>query len=182
MSQASDASRRIFLGLGANLGNRAAQLSAALKILKAKDIHPVAVSQLYETEPVGERDQPDFLNQVVEVRTELTCRRILAAALETEAALGRIRERAGGPRHLDVDLLLDGDTILGKGPVLVPHPRLHLRRFVLVPLVELAPDVRHPVLGRTISQLLACCPDRSSVRLLTVARRDPSRRAPRLFR
>jgi 2-amino-4-hydroxy-6-hydroxymethyldihydropteridine diphosphokinase len=171
--------RRIFLGLGANLGDRRAQLRESLKVLESKGIQALALSGLYETEPVGERDQPDFLNQVVEVGTALTPGALVRAALETERALGRVRRRPGEARLLDVDLLLYGDTVLEEGAALVPHPRLHLRRFVLVPLGEIAPRVVHPVLNRTVAELLRACPDRSAVRLLGAARRSPKVVKPR---
>jgi 2-amino-4-hydroxy-6-hydroxymethyldihydropteridine diphosphokinase len=157
------ASRRLYLGLGSNLGDRFGQLVLAIQSIQKKGLSVRKLSPIYETEPVGERDQPAFLNLVVEVDSGLSPAEVVAAGLATEAEMGRIRGRPGGPRTLDVDLLLDGQTVLHEDGVTVPHPRLHERRFVLVPLAELAPDLRHPVLGRTIKELLAECPDRSRV-------------------
>ena len=156
-------SRRLYLGLGANLGDRPSQLAVGLQMLEDKGVATIRVSPVYETEPVGRRHQPGFLNLVAEVATRLSSKEVMLAALETEHQAGRVRTLAGGPRLLDVDLLLDGDQVLSAEGLEIPHPRLHLRRFVLVPMVDLAPDVRHPVLDMTMAELLAACPDRAMV-------------------
>lgn len=108
-------------------------------------------------------DQPLFLNLVAEVETQLSPREVMKVALGVERQAGRVRLEPGGPRTLDVDLLLDGDLVLAGDGLQVPHPRLHLRRFVLVPLADLAPDLVHPVLDKTVSMLLADCPDTSGL-------------------
>jgi len=109
------------------------------------------------------RRQPLFLNLVAEVETRLSTIEVMEVALEVERRAGRVREQPGGPRTLDVDLLLDGDLILTANSLQVPHPRLHLRRFVLVPLADLAPDLVHPVAGKTVAALLAACPDTAAL-------------------
>ena len=155
--------RPLYLGLGANLGDRPAHLVRGIQSLEKQGLEFEVLSPVYETEPVGESRQPAFLNLVARVRTDLAPRDVVAAGLAAEAVEGRIRARPGGPRTLDVDLLLDGEAVVVEGGVTVPHPRLHLRRFVLVPLADLAPDLPHPTLGKTIRELLAECPDRSRV-------------------
>jgi len=152
-------SRRLFLGLGANLGDRARQLAVGLEMLANKGVTPVRIAPIYETEPVGMRQQPNFLNLVAEVETTLSTREVMEVALGVERRAGRVRREPGGPRTLDVDLLLDGDLVLAEEGLEVPHPRLHLRRFVLVPLADLAPGLVHPVTGKTVAALLTECPD-----------------------
>jgi 2-amino-4-hydroxy-6-hydroxymethyldihydropteridine diphosphokinase len=144
----------VLLGLGANLGDPAAQLARAVELLRAH-VDVRRVSSLYRSAAEGYAEQPDFLNLVVAGRTELDARALLAAAQGVERALGRERSFPNAPRTLDVDLLAHGDRVLASPGLVLPHPRLHLRGFVLHPLVEVAPDWRHPVLERTARELLA---------------------------
>jgi 2-amino-4-hydroxy-6-hydroxymethyldihydropteridine diphosphokinase len=122
-----------------------------------------AVSSLYETAPVGYADQPAFLNAVVGLETEYAPRELMAALLAIERDLGRTRSFPNAPRTLDLDLLLYGKTTVDSPDLAVPHPRLHERAFVLVPLVEIAPDARHPLLNESVSRLLEALPDQSGV-------------------
>lgn len=154
----------VFLGLGSNQGDRWVRLTAALEGLGARGARPLRSSPLYRTEPVGGPPQPEFLNLVVEVETSLEPRELmeLAHQVETEGGRHRPAERWGA-RPLDVDLLLFGDRVIAEDGLRVPHPRLHRRRFVLIPLADLAPELLHPVLGRSIRDLLDACPDRAAV-------------------
>ncbi|MGI9032152.1 MAG: 2-amino-4-hydroxy-6-hydroxymethyldihydropteridine diphosphokinase [Acidimicrobiales bacterium] len=130
--------RRVFLGLGSNLGDREANLRRA--VAELPDV--VAVSRVYETEPVGGPvGQPDYLNVVVELHTDLSPRDLLSLAQDLEQAAGRVRAERFGPRTLDVDVLLVGDLAVDEPDLVVPHPRLHERRFVLRPLADIAPDM-----------------------------------------
>ena len=129
-----------YLGLGANLGDRLASLQRAVDLLDAEGVRVVASSRVWETEPVGGPDQPDYLNAVVRVKTELEPMQLLAACQRVEGALGRVREMRWGPRTIDVDVLLVGDVTMESPSLTLPHPRMLERAFVLLPLLELEPD------------------------------------------
>ncbi|WP_243028347.1 2-amino-4-hydroxy-6-hydroxymethyldihydropteridine diphosphokinase [Thermus albus] len=152
-----------YVGLGSNLGDRAGYLLKALSLLsRLEKTRLLRLSPVYETEPVGP-PQPLYLNLVAEVDTELSPRAFLEGLLTVEQSLGRERKEPWGPRTIDLDLLLYGDLVLQEEGLEVPHPRLHQRAFVLVPLADLIPEGRHPVLKRTFAELLAPL-DRKGVR------------------
>lgn len=154
---------RAYIGLGSNLGDRETALRTALDGLGRRGLRVEACSSFYWTEPVGGPPQEWYLNAVVTGRTRLTPEELLHACLDVEHEQGRVRGVRNGPRTLDVDLLLYGDEQRQDGRLELPHPRLHERRFVLVPLCEIDPQARHPRLGLTAAELLARCPDRSRV-------------------
>jgi 2-amino-4-hydroxy-6-hydroxymethyldihydropteridine diphosphokinase len=142
---------RAFVGLGSNLGEREAMIRLALEQLaQVPDTTLVRASSLYDTEAVGDTEQPNFLNAVAEVETRLSPRQLLWNLLLIERRLGRVRTRRWGPRTIDLDLLLFGDQVLDEPGLQVPHPELIRRSFVLVPLVELDPLVVHPQTGETM--------------------------------
>ena len=151
---------RTYLGLGANLGDRTRTLRSVVAMLTRYGTL-TGVSSLYETEPVGYQDQPAFSNAVVALDTGQAPASLLAAALTIEQALGRIRSFPNAPRTCDIDILLYDDLVRDSPPPIIPHPRLHERAFVLVPLAELAPTLRHPRLGASIAELLTRLGDTS---------------------
>jgi 7,8-dihydro-6-hydroxymethylpterin- pyrophosphokinase len=158
---------RAYVGLGSNLGDRAAYLLLGLSALsRLPETRLLRLSPVYETDPVGP-PQPPYLNMVAELETELSPKGLLAEMLRIEKALGRERRERWGPRTLDLDLLLYGDLVLEEAGLSVPHPRLHERAFVLVPLLDLLPEGRHPLLGQSFAELLASL-DASSVRPLVL--------------
>jgi len=152
-----------YLSAGSNLGNRETNLDNALLRLRQGGAVPKQVSAVFETEPLGFRDQPWFLNIAVEVETSLSPRDLLDLCRETEKLMGRVRTFQDAPRILDLDILLYSDLILEEPDLIIPHPRMLNRRFVLAPLAQIAAELAHPVVGKTILALLASCPDPSVV-------------------
>jgi 2-amino-4-hydroxy-6-hydroxymethyldihydropteridine diphosphokinase len=142
----------VYLSLGSNVGDREAHLRDAEKRLGAVG-RVAAASSIYETEPVEVTEQPWFLNCAVALETGLPPRQLMASILELEEAMGRRRVQKKGPRTIDIDILLFGDTLLNSEEVTIPHPAMHERRFVLEPLAEIAPKAFHPVFNRTILEL-----------------------------
>ncbi len=143
-----------YIGMGANLDDRAAALRRATAVLDTHDrLEVKAASPVYETAPIGVTEQPMFLNAVLAVETDLDARALLECLLAVERRFGRIREQRWGPRLLDLDILLYGNAVIRRRGLQIPHPRLHERAFVLVPLCELAPRGRHPVFDKTFSEL-----------------------------
>jgi 2-amino-4-hydroxy-6-hydroxymethyldihydropteridine diphosphokinase len=161
------AAHQIYLSLGSNLGDRPANLRSALPALERAGVRILRSSALYETEPVDFLDQPWFLNCVLHAETNLPALELLRALRGIEASLGSHKLIPKGPRLLDLDILLYGQETISTPDLQVPHPSMLLRRFVLIPLAELAPALRHPSWDAPAAELLARCPDRSSVRLFS---------------
>jgi 2-amino-4-hydroxy-6-hydroxymethyldihydropteridine diphosphokinase len=145
----------VYLSLGSNLGDRAEYLRRAIEALDQAGVRVLRVSRVRETEPVDVTDQPRFLNLVVEAETDLAPGELLARTQAIERELGRVRTRPKGPRTIDIDILLYGSLVAETPELSVPHPRMAMRRFVLEPLAELAPDLRHPVTQETAREMLA---------------------------
>jgi 2-amino-4-hydroxy-6-hydroxymethyldihydropteridine diphosphokinase len=160
-------SHNAYVSLGSNLGDRAGNLLLGVRGMLDAGLEVVRLSHIYETEPVETLSQPLFLNQVAELRgsTLPPPETLMARLLRIEYALGRRREVEKGPRLIDLDLLFDRDHTSDTAFLTLPHPRLHARRFVLQPLAELAPDLIHPAMKKTIKELLIEVGDSSNIRL-----------------
>ncbi|HEY2974553.1 MAG TPA: 2-amino-4-hydroxy-6-hydroxymethyldihydropteridine diphosphokinase [Pyrinomonadaceae bacterium] len=155
-----------YIGLGSNLGDRAGNLLMGIRGMLDAGLEVSRLSQIYETEPVETFAQPTFLNMVAELLGDALPppEELMVRLLQVEQSLGRTRDKARGPRTIDLDLLLYDNVICDTQILTLPHPRLHHRRFVLVPLFELAPKLVHPILNKTISELLEVLEDNSAVK------------------
>jgi 2-amino-4-hydroxy-6-hydroxymethyldihydropteridine diphosphokinase len=159
----------IYLGLGSNVGDREANMCRALQSLGAAKVEVIRTASLYSTEPRDFEEQPWFLNTVFEVQTDADPEDLLRRCLAVEELSGRVRSIPKGPRTLDIDILLYHDHILDIAGLKIPHPHFRERRFVLVPLSELAPELRDPVSGLTIQKLLEACKDEGQVQRYAAA-------------
>jgi len=140
----------VFLLLGGNLGNRQGYLQKAIDLIETELGTVAKKSSIYETEAWGKTDEPNYLNQVVQVNTMLSARQVLDNILQIETRMGRVREEKWGSRIIDIDILFYGQDIISESGLIVPHPELHNRRFTLEPLGEIAPDLEHPILKKSI--------------------------------
>ena len=155
---------RAFLGLGSNLSDGEKNLKTSLSLLESADLRIRKTSSLYHTEPVGEASQSWFMNAVVEVETALSPEELLHLCQEIEEKMGRQRLIPQVPRVIDLDILMYDQLIMNTPELTIPHPRMHCRRFVLIPLLEIAPDAVHPRLKKRILELLEDMPDSSTVK------------------
>ena len=153
----------VYLALGSNLGNREEYLRAGIRALATRGVEIVRCASVYSTEPREVLDQPWFLNTAIEATTQLLAHELLRACLEVEEENHRVRNVAKGPRTLDVDIIFYGDKIIRKPGLTIPHPSFFLRRFVLAPLAEIAPDFIDPLSRKSIRQLLDECEDQASI-------------------
>jgi len=159
---------RAFLGLGSNLGDRLGNIARAIKLLgDSPSVKVLRQASLYETEPVGVEDQPWFINTALEIETGLAPQELYALCKEIEKKIGRKERGRWRPREIDLDILLLGDLVIEQDNLQIPHPQMHQRRFVLVPLVELNGQLVHPKLNKTMKELLESLADKKEVRLLS---------------
>ena len=154
MSQAVLEKHTAYVALGSNLGDKEDNLRRALELLEERGVEVVRVSSFICTEPYGVTDQPQFLNGVCEVRTSLEPLELLRTLLEIEQEMGRVRVRHWGERNIDLDLLLYEDVVMNTPELILPHPDMQNRDFVLLPLAEIAPEIVHPTLQKTIHELV----------------------------
>jgi len=154
----------IVLSLGSNIGDRGANLDQARHLLEMRGVEVLKSSSLYETEPYGISEQPDFLNRVLLVHANQTADELLKTCLQIETDMGRVRTEKNGPRIIDIDVLFYKDIVLEKEHLTLPHKGIATRRFVLQPLNEVAGHQIHPIFGKTIQELLAQCTDELQVK------------------
>ncbi len=155
---------KTYLLTGGNMGNREEKLAQARDLINKECGSITAASSLYETAAWGKTDQPAFLNQALEIETTLTARQLIRRILKVEKQMGRIRKEKYGPRIIDIDILLFNNEIHNYPLLILPHPEMQNRRFALLPLAEIAPNVIHPVLNMTLAKLLTDCPDELPVK------------------
>ena len=159
---------RVYIALGSNLGSREEYLRSGVRGLVSRHVHVIRPASLYSTEPRDVLDQPWFLNTAIEADTQLSPDQLLGTCLETEKDNDRIRGEgtSKGPRTLDIDIIFYGSEIIRRSDLTIPHPRFSVRRFVLVPLAEIAPAFIDPVSGKRVAELLERCPDHAEVLLV----------------
>jgi 2-amino-4-hydroxy-6-hydroxymethyldihydropteridine diphosphokinase len=155
---------KTYLLLGSNMGNSQQKILQAIKFIEKKIGTVIRQSKLYQTAAWGKTNQPDFLNQVIIVETNLTAEKLMQSILSIEEKLGRIRTVKNAARTIDIDILFFKKEIIRQKDLIVPHPEIQNRRFVLIPLNELSPNLKHPVLQKNIHQLLNSCTDKLNVK------------------
>lgn len=163
--------QRVYIGIGSNLGDRVLNCKQSIDgTASFSDV--TAVSSYYETEPVGNENQPLFINCAIEIISDITPHQLLAELSRIENRLGRVREKKWGPRTIDLDIIFFGDEIIDDADLKIPHPEAHKRRFVLEPLAEIAPTLVHPVLNATVAELLSRLEDPKNVVKVTSSSTD----------
>ena len=155
---------KAYLLIGGNLGNRKENLSKAIELINEQCGIVTNASSLYETAAWGITDQPSFLNQALEISTQLNARQLMRKVLRVEKIMGRVRKEKLGPRSIDIDILFYENEVHDIRFLKIPHPELQNRRFVLVPLAEISPELQHPALKRSVAELLEECPDNLEVK------------------
>ena len=157
---------QVYLSLGSNIGDRLGYLEKAVNAMqRSAEIREICLSPVYETEPLEMQEQPRFLNMVTGCRTPLDPEALLERLKEIEESLGRHHREPNGPREIDIDIIFYGQLEMNRDNLQIPHPRFHRRKFVLVPLHDLAPEFISPIHGMTVNELLKQCPDESQIQL-----------------
>ncbi|MAT39503.1 MAG: 2-amino-4-hydroxy-6-hydroxymethyldihydropteridine diphosphokinase [Ectothiorhodospiraceae bacterium] len=156
----------VFIGMGSNVGDRLNYLQQATELMSEQEgVELLKASSVYETEPWGEPDQDEYLNCVLKLQSSLEALELLHQLKSIEKQIGRKERKKWGPREIDLDILFYGDEIISTDELTVPQENMRVRRFILVPLVEIAPDLKHPEFAQTMNDLLAICPDMGRVKL-----------------